>query len=242
MDPNANPFIPSKSQQELGPIGSRRPSAKSSHAVPITQPSAQNTPHSTSTSSDGGVRLDRTVRGTAHNIIPSSDGGVRLRHTDSSEDNGSAMANAIVRSFTPMQAPQAAQSSSSTIPKGPRAMTTTGNEKGNVIGGPSGPRGAHVGAKPLNISSASGQAPAQAQASPNLGFAQQSQWFNPNAASAFASPGTEKPSVKHLTCFYWHKFGKCRFANNECLYSHYNTGQLAEAPQKVEAGGKPSQE
>ena len=41
-----------------------------------------------------------------------------------------------------------------------------------------------------------------------------------------------------MTCYYWKKVGKCRFTEEECLYSHKNTGQLAEAPQKVEPGGR----
>ena len=59
-----------------------------------------------------------------------------------------------------------------------------------------------------------------------------------NTTSPRAHP--DKPSVKHLTCYYWHKLGKCRFSDDECLYAHFNTGQLAEAPQKVEPGGMSS--
>ncbi|MCJ1386731.1 hypothetical protein MMC17_009857 [Xylographa soralifera] len=43
-------------------------------------------------------------------------------------------------------------------------------------------------------------------------------------------------SVKHLTCFYWHKYGKCSKADEVCLYAHYNTGHLAEEPMHMAPG------
>ena len=36
-------------------------------------------------------------------------------------------------------------------------------------------------------------------------------------------------SVKHLTCWYWAN-GSCRLSENMCLYSHYDTGRVAEPP------------
>ena len=45
-------------------------------------------------------------------------------------------------------------------------------------------------------------------------------------------------SVKHLTCFYWHKYGKCSKADAVCLYAHYNTGHLAEEPMHMVPGRK----
>lgn len=47
-----------------------------------------------------------------------------------------------------------------------------------------------------------------------------------------------KPSVKHLTCFWWKVKGDCRFAEDDCLYSHRDTGLLADAPRQVTPGGK----
>jgi hypothetical protein len=47
-----------------------------------------------------------------------------------------------------------------------------------------------------------------------------------------------KPSVKHLTCFWWKIKGSCRFAEDDCLYAHRDTGILADAPRQVAPGGK----
>ena len=47
-----------------------------------------------------------------------------------------------------------------------------------------------------------------------------------------------KPSVKHLTCFWWKVKGVCRFSEDDCLYAHRDTGLLADAPRQVAPGGK----
>lgn len=47
-----------------------------------------------------------------------------------------------------------------------------------------------------------------------------------------------KPSVKHLTCFWWKVKGDCRFAEEDCLYAHRDTGLLADAPRQVTPGGE----
>jgi hypothetical protein len=47
-----------------------------------------------------------------------------------------------------------------------------------------------------------------------------------------------KPSVKHLTCFWWKVKGDCRFSEGDCLYAHRDTGLLADAPRQVTPGGK----
>lgn len=43
-------------------------------------------------------------------------------------------------------------------------------------------------------------------------------------------------SVKHLTCFWWWEKGHCRFSDDECLYSHYDTGHHTSAPRQVVPG------
>ncbi|MCJ1477926.1 hypothetical protein MMC13_006600 [Lambiella insularis] len=43
-------------------------------------------------------------------------------------------------------------------------------------------------------------------------------------------------SVKHLTCFYWRRYGKCNKRDDMCLYSHSDTGQYADEPQHREPG------
>lgn len=47
-----------------------------------------------------------------------------------------------------------------------------------------------------------------------------------------------KPSVKHLTCFWWKVKGDCRFSEEDCLYAHHDTGLLADAPRQVTPGGE----
>ena len=43
-------------------------------------------------------------------------------------------------------------------------------------------------------------------------------------------------SVKHMTCFFWKYRNGCRFSAEECLYAHYDTGQVAGPPIQVELG------
>jgi hypothetical protein len=47
-----------------------------------------------------------------------------------------------------------------------------------------------------------------------------------------------KPSVKHLTCFWWKEKGDCRFSEEDCLYAHHDTGLYADPPRQVTPGGK----
>ena len=53
-------------------------------------------------------------------------------------------------------------------------------------------------------------------------------------------PGTPhphgKPSVKHLTCFWWKEKGNCRFDEKDCLYAHHDTGLYADPPRQVMPG------
>lgn len=53
-----------------------------------------------------------------------------------------------------------------------------------------------------------------------------------------AQPTSAQPkSVKHLTCWYWAK-GRCRLPDDQCLYSHFNTGNVACAPVQLQPGRK----
>lgn len=45
----------------------------------------------------------------------------------------------------------------------------------------------------------------------------------------------QQNSVKHLTCWYWANKG-CRLPEHVCLYSHYDTGRLADPPVQVQRG------
>lgn len=60
-----------------------------------------------------------------------------------------------------------------------------------------------------------------------------------NQSSSGAS-GTSPPSVKHLTCYFWDKYGKCKWGDAECLYAHFNTGKVAGGPVQVEIGRESS--
>jgi hypothetical protein len=57
-----------------------------------------------------------------------------------------------------------------------------------------------------------------------------------------SNPGTPhphgKPSVKHLTCFWWKEKGDCRFKEDDCLYAHRDTGIYADPPRQVIPGGE----
>ena len=46
-------------------------------------------------------------------------------------------------------------------------------------------------------------------------------------------------SVKHLTCWYWATQG-CKLPEHLCLYSHFDTGRLAEAPIQKQRGRESS--
>lgn len=65
----------------------------------------------------------------------------------------------------------------------------------------------------------------------------------PTLSSANVQSSTQKqpkPSVKHLTCYFWSEFGHCQWSSNECLYAHWYTGKVANAPVQVEVGSKSS--
>ena len=47
-----------------------------------------------------------------------------------------------------------------------------------------------------------------------------------------------RPSVKHLTCFWWKERGDCRFKEEDCLYAHHDTGLYADPPRQVVPGGE----
>ncbi|KAI4215403.1 MAG: hypothetical protein LQ351_002303 [Letrouitia transgressa] len=65
------------------------------------------------------------------------------------------------------------------------------------------------------------------------GFPDQSR---PIAGTNSAHAQSNIPSVKHLTCFFWFTKGSCRWSDNQCLYAHYYTGQVANGPVQVEPG------
>ena len=65
----------------------------------------------------------------------------------------------------------------------------------------------------------------------------------PTPVEVLSSPGVASevpPSVKHLTCYFWNAHGKCKHSDEDCLYAHYHTGQVADPPVQVEPGRESS--
>ena len=60
---------------------------------------------------------------------------------------------------------------------------------------------------------------------------------HPQMAHDQQSSATGKGSVKYLTCHYYNQ-GHCRFSAKKCLYSHSQTGKVANAPRQAMAGGE----
>lgn len=50
---------------------------------------------------------------------------------------------------------------------------------------------------------------------------------------------SQPKSVKHLTCWYWANRG-CKLPDHLCLYSHFDTGRLADPPVQVQRGRESS--
>lgn len=63
---------------------------------------------------------------------------------------------------------------------------------------------------------------------------QRSNLVNPPTPGGQISSSQPK-SVKHLTCWYWANNG-CRLPDDVCLYSHFDTGRLADPPLQVQRG------
>ncbi|KAL8851324.1 MAG: hypothetical protein Q9221_003769 [Calogaya cf. arnoldii] len=54
-----------------------------------------------------------------------------------------------------------------------------------------------------------------------------------NANPATNDAGAAKPSfpsVKHLTCYFWANYGRCKRRDEECSYAHFHTGRVAGNP------------
>ncbi|KAL8813921.1 MAG: hypothetical protein Q9223_006817 [Gallowayella weberi] len=57
---------------------------------------------------------------------------------------------------------------------------------------------------------------------------------NPSApAPAPAATEPSFPSVKHLTCYFWANFGRCKRSDEECHYAHFHTGRMAVNPMEL---------
>lgn len=62
----------------------------------------------------------------------------------------------------------------------------------------------------------------------------------PTGHSGNASGSPPKKTMKHLTCFFFNKFGECKLPDELCLYSHSHEGTtgVASAPVHKEPGSK----
>ncbi|KAL8964540.1 MAG: hypothetical protein Q9183_004382 [Haloplaca sp. 2 TL-2023] len=60
---------------------------------------------------------------------------------------------------------------------------------------------------------------------------------NPTAPiETAAAPEKAFPSVKHLTCYFYANFGRCKRSDAECNYAHFYTGKVADNPMKRKKG------
>lgn len=64
---------------------------------------------------------------------------------------------------------------------------------------------------------------------------EESKPINSPISGAQTSALQQPNSVKHLTCWYWANKG-CRLSDHACLYSHHDTGRIAEPPVQVQRG------
>ncbi len=55
----------------------------------------------------------------------------------------------------------------------------------------------------------------------------------PAAPAATASTTSPFPPVKHLTCYFWANFGRCKRSDQECNYAHFHTGKMAANPAEL---------
>ncbi|KAL8867000.1 MAG: hypothetical protein Q9174_005945 [Haloplaca sp. 1 TL-2023] len=51
-----------------------------------------------------------------------------------------------------------------------------------------------------------------------------------------AVPEKSFPSVKHLTCYFYANYGRCKRSDAECNYAHFYTGKVADNPMKRRKG------
>ena len=63
----------------------------------------------------------------------------------------------------------------------------------------------------------------------NNGTGQQSDVREPVSDTDFTDL-PDKPTAKHLTCFWWQKKGNCRYTEEDCHFAHHDTGLSAGPP------------
>ncbi|KAK2766067.1 hypothetical protein FQN54_007582 [Arachnomyces sp. PD_36] len=68
------------------------------------------------------------------------------------------------------------------------------------------------------------------------GSSKQNMAPSPESRSQSSSDNSNKPSVKHLTCWWWYEKGQCRYRESDCLYAHHDTGLVADAPRQIKPG------
>ena len=60
---------------------------------------------------------------------------------------------------------------------------------------------------------------------------------NPTAPTETAAAQVKSfPPVKHLTCYFYANFGRCKRSDAECNYAHFYTGRVADNPMKRRRG------
>ncbi|KAL8946263.1 MAG: hypothetical protein Q9222_007319 [Ikaeria aurantiellina] len=56
---------------------------------------------------------------------------------------------------------------------------------------------------------------------------------NIDTTTASTTPSSPFPNVKHLTCYFWANFGRCKRSDRECNYAHFHTGKMAANPAEL---------
>ncbi|KAL6243223.1 hypothetical protein RBB50_009774 [Rhinocladiella similis] len=140
----------------------------------------------------------------------------------------------LQQSFPAYPGSTSAPSSPPTMPESPSRRSRT-NEPENRKRGES--RSSSV---PIVVRTAQGQehpeekARSQPRTQPHTRASSPSKGSNDDRLKANSSHS--RRSVKHLTCFWWWEKGHCRFSDEDCLYSHYDTGHHTSAPRQVIPG------
>ncbi|KIW16731.1 hypothetical protein PV08_03920 [Exophiala spinifera] len=147
--------------------------------------------------------------------------------------------NPIARS--PLQQSFPAYPGSTSAPSSPPLMPESPSRRSRVNDPEGRKRGeSRSSSVPIVVRNAQGQeqpeenARSQPRTQPQTHASSPSKGSNDDKIKANSS--NSRRSVKHLTCFWWWEKGHCRFSDEDCLYSHYDTGHHTSAPRQVIAG------
>ncbi|KAL8825617.1 MAG: hypothetical protein Q9170_007724 [Blastenia crenularia] len=58
----------------------------------------------------------------------------------------------------------------------------------------------------------------------------------PSTSTEATAAAPPFPPVKHLTCYFWANFGRCKRSDEACNYAHWHTGRMAVNPAELRKG------